>query len=84
MACVAIPPIPLPPIPFPLSLTPPDLPPLPFPLGICCQVVQFTLVPPPIPLPPFILNPAFVAGLTAAIKSVQAYIDAIPLTCPKE
>lgn len=84
MACVPIPVIPQPVLPFPFSLAPPPLPDLPFELGICCQVVAFSTVPPPLPLPPFIVNPAFVAALHQAIGVAQAYLDAIPLQCPKE
>lgn len=84
MACVPIPVIPQPVLPSGFNLNPPAPFPLPYPTGICCQTVNFGIGGPPLPLPPFVVNVAFIAALTAAIAVAQAYIDAIPLTCPKE
>lgn len=82
--CVPIPVIPQPVLPSGFSLNPPDPFPLPYPLGVCCQTITFPAVLPPIPLPPFTVNLAFIAAVTAGIRVAQAYLDAIPLTCPKE
>jgi len=84
MGCLPLPPIPFPVLPAGFSITPPDPYPKPYPPGICCQVIGFPVPSPPLPLPPFVVNPAFIAALTAAMKTVQAYVDAIPLKCPKE
>lgn len=84
MACVPIPEIPQPVLPAGFSLTPPAPFPLPYAAGICCQTINFTTGAPPLPLPPLIVNPAFIIALTHAISVAQAYIDALPVTCPKE
>lgn len=84
MACFPIPVIPFPVLPAGFSLDAPALPPLPAISEICCVVLPFTVPAPPLPLPPFVVNFAFVAALTAAITVAQNYLDAIPLTCPKE
>lgn len=84
MACVPIPVIQQPPLPAGFGFSPPDPFPLPYPNDICCQTIPFPAVAPPLPLPSFILNLAFIAAVTAGIGVAQAYMDSIPLTCPKE
>lgn len=84
MACIPLPPIPFPVLPSGFSVSPPALPPVPVSGAVCCKQIAFSAVSPPLPLPPLVVNPAFIAALTAAMKVVQTYIDAIPLECPKE
>ncbi len=85
MACTTV--IPVPPIPLPpgFSVAPPSLPPIPdIDLQNCCKNIAFSLPPIPLPLPPLVVNPAFIAALTNAMAIVQAYLDSLPLFCPKE
>lgn len=84
MPCVPIPVLPFPVLPAGFSISPPSPYPRPYPPGICCQIFNISSVGPPIPLPSLIVNSTFIAALTVAMKTVQTYIDTIPLNCPKE
>jgi hypothetical protein len=84
MACLELPVPVLPTLGLGLNIEPPTLPSFSGDLRLCCKILQFDIVPPPIPLPPLVFNAAVTVSLTAAIAAVQAYIDALPLDCPKE
>lgn len=87
MACIPLPKLDLPTLPAPLSLTPPAPPTVSIDanLPFCCKVASlagsFSI---PIPIPPLVLNPAVIAIINAALGAVDAYLDALPLSCPKE
>lgn len=67
-----------------LSLEPPALPSVNFNGELCCKLLQFSIVPPPIPLPPLVLNPGVATAIASVFSAVQAYLDALPLDCPTE
>jgi len=71
------------PLPPGVSIAPPAPPPLPDNLTLCCKLVQFNIPIPPIPLPPLII-PGLSEVIANFIKGVTAYIDSLPLICPKE
>lgn len=84
MSCKLGPVVPLPILPAPYSIAPPALPPLPdSTLDFCCRQVGFTIPPLPPIFPPGV-TVAFPAILNAMLAAVEAYLDALPLTCPKE
>ncbi len=83
MACVPIPDIPIPTLPDGISLAP-SFPSQSFDAALCCKVLDLEIKPPPIPIPPLLLNPAVNATIAATIKAVQDYIDKLPHDCPKE
>ena len=84
MACIPAPTVPIVGLPSPLSLTPPALPPIGLGAEVCCKNIAFTVPPIPIPLPPLVLNAGVNAGLAAALKSVQVFLDQFQIKCPKE
>lgn len=84
MACVPIPQVPNPELPFPLTIAPPETPDPGFSADLCCKILAFTIPTPPIPLPPGTVNPATAALITSNLAAVQAYLDALPLKCPRE
>ncbi len=84
MACIPIPELPNPTLGLGLSIEPPSLPSFSGDVDLCCKILSFNIVPPPLPLPPFALNAAVTATLNNCIAAVQAYIDALPLDCPSE
>jgi hypothetical protein len=49
---------------------------------LCCKAIHFNIPIPPLPLP------TVVVGLSAAISTflngITAYLDSLPLICPKE
>lgn len=83
MACVELPKIDLPKLPSPLSIAPPQLPSLSADATICCKLVSFSIAP-KVPLPPIAINPAVVAAVNTAMDAVEAYLSAIPISCPRE
>ncbi len=84
MACVPIPEAPVPELPAPLTIAPPATPDPGFDAALCCKILQFTVPAPPVPLPPLVVNGPTSAIIKAALAAVQAYIDAIPVKCPRE
>ena len=84
MACVPIPEIPLPSLPFPITIAPPATPDPGFAADLCCKILQFSIPTPPIPLPVGVVNPATSAIIKSNLAIVMAYIDAIPVNCPRE
>lgn len=82
MACIEIPTPVLPTLPGGLSLGV-TLPGASFDVRLCCKILPFPAVVPPIPfsLP---ISPAFIATINSTIKSVQDYLDALAIPCPKE
>jgi hypothetical protein len=84
MACIPIPTVAPPTLGLGLSLLPPALPSINFGADLCCKLLQFSIVPPPIPLPPLVLNPAVLAALGPVFAAINAYLDALPLDCPLE
>ena len=83
MSCTPIPDIPVPELPAGISITP-TFPSQDFDAALCCKVLNIPITPPPLPIPPLLLNPAVNAAIAAAIKGVQEYIDKLPHDCPKE
>lgn len=74
--------LPVPTLPGGISITP-TIPDPDFDLTLCCKLLQFS---PGAALPPFgiPLNPALFAAITSTLQSIQDYLDAIPLKCPRE
>lgn len=60
-----------------------ELPSVEFDATLCCKLLQFELGLPPIDLGISLSLPIF-AAVNAALGAVQAYIDALPLECPKQ
>lgn len=82
--CLDIPILPVPP-PLPLGLTiAPTFPVFSFNPALCCRILPFPLVTPPIPLPPFVLNAGVILVLTNAMQAIQNFLDSLPLDCPFE
>lgn len=85
MACTPTPTLPVPELPFPLSLDlPGGLPSFSGDLTVCCKILEFAIPPVPIPLPPLVLNPAVNAILKSNIAAAQAFLDKLSFSCPKE
>jgi hypothetical protein len=84
MPCAPIPKPPLPSLPAGISLTPPiPQPPALTVPNACCLLPALPITTPPIPLPSIVVNPAFIAGLRAALSAAHDYFDSLPLTCPR-
>lgn len=83
MACTPLPQVSAPELPAPLSIDPPSVS-VEFDAAMCCKIIPFAAATPPIPLPPLTLNPAVNAIITENIALVQAFLDSLPLECPKE
>jgi hypothetical protein len=86
MGCVKLPaPSPLPSLGL-LSLEPPPLPAVDVSVNFCCKV-QLISFKPTIPLGAVLALPGastIIAGINKAMTVAEAYIDAIPLSCPKD
>lgn len=82
--CVPIPTLPHPSLPSGISLAPP-LPSLPAESlpNVCCLLPALASPKTPIPLPPLVVNPAFIVALREGLAAIEAYFDAIPLDCPR-
>jgi hypothetical protein len=61
-----------------------ELPSQSFNAALCCKVLQFSVVTPPIPLGSLVFNPAVIGVLNAAINALNAYHDAFVFNCPLE
>lgn len=83
MACLPLPTVPFPELPFPLTLGA-AIPSFEFDPNLCCKLLPFPVVIPPIPLPVGVLNPGVVALVQANLQSMTAYFDALPFKCPRE
>lgn len=81
--CLPIPIPQLPALPLPFSFALPGLPGLAIKANVCCLSINLGNLIPPIPLPPLIVNPAFVATIRKAINVVQVWIDQFQLPCPR-
>lgn len=84
MACVEFPLPTLPTLPVPLTLGIELSLTLALDIDFCCKIVSippFTIA---LPLPPLVLNPAFIATLNGFIASINAYHDALSFDCPFE
>jgi hypothetical protein len=84
MACTPIPTLPMPSLPGGITLTPPETPDPGFSADLCCKILQFAIPTPPIPLPPGVVNAGTAAIIKTTLASVQAYLDALPVSCPRE
>jgi len=82
MKCDLIPTLPSPVLSGGLTIAP-TLPSGSFSGELCCKILSFEVAIAPIPLPPLVITAA-APGLQIAIAAVQAYIDALPLRCPRE
>lgn len=83
MACIPLPAVALPVLPAPFSIDPPELPAITIGAEFCCKLPTLSVTP-LIPIPAAILNPAVIALINAASDVINAYIDALPLDCPRE
>lgn len=86
--CLNLPDLPLPPLPLPFSIPVIDIPSVGLDANFCCKL-------PPLRTPPIVValtvditsNPTFAAAVLAvqaAVATVTAYIDQLPLSCPLE
>ena len=87
MPCIPIPKAPLPSLPPGLTLSVPlPKPPLPSASAIqtpCCLLPPFTPPNIPVSIPIGILGPGISTALRQALAAIEAYTDALPLTCPR-
>lgn len=83
LACIPLPDIEFPKLPFPLSVSPPELPAIDLSANLCCYNPKFSYHP-VLPLSPLVLNPTAMAIISAAVDAIEAYKDAIPLDCPRQ
>ncbi len=84
MACLPLPsPPPLPALPPGISLDP-ALPAPNLAAELCCKIVALPPIPPLPPLGIGIFNPAVAAAIDALLDQILAYVQARPLSCPKE
>ncbi len=83
MACIPLPTLELPALPTPFGISPPQLPELTGDLGLCCKLVPYSYKP-AIPLSAAVINPTVIALVNAMRFAVLAYLDALPLSCPRE
>lgn len=84
MACLELPDVPIPALPFPLSLTPPAIPDIPGLPDFCCKLPIPPIPPIPIKIPPLLINVAFTTALETYIEVAKAYIDSLAFNCPLE
>lgn len=84
MACIPLPVPTLPTLPSPFSIAPPALPPISVALTACCKLSVIASVSLPAPFPSAVLTPAVILTINAALATVQTYLDALPLPCPRE
>lgn len=82
--CQVVPKAPLPVLPFPLSVAPPHVAQVSIGVNLCCQVVTFATPQAPIPFGALVLNPAVVTVIRGVMQTVQTYIDALAIECPRE
>lgn len=81
MSCVAVdlPPVPTPPA---FAISPPAPPDFPG-VNLCCKLLAFGVPVPPVSLG-VAVPPAALAAINTALETVEAYLDALPLECPRE
>jgi hypothetical protein len=78
--CLKIPIPPIPTLPPGLTLGVP-IPVVSFDPALCCKILPFPLVTPPIPLPPLVLNPAVIAIINEKLTALNAYFDQLTIDC---
>lgn len=83
MSCLPLPDPTLPTLPDGITLEP-ELPDLIGSPELCCKLTSFPFVTPPLPAPVGIVNPALAQLIAGAMTSLKAYVDALPLRCPKD
>lgn len=83
MACISVA-LEFPTLPSPLSLTPPSPPPINVSLQLCCKKPILAASTPPVPFAAAILNPTVIAIINAQLALAEAYIDNLPIKCPRE
>lgn len=83
MPCIAVPVPTIPTIPAPFTLGATQPPTVTFDPAACCQLLPAPISSPPVPLPPQILNPAFIAAINQATQQVTAALRAIAFNCPR-
>lgn len=83
MACIDLPLPTLPTLTLGLTLGI-AIPQFTFDLELCCKILPFPLVTPPIPLPTLVFNPAVIATINTYIAAINAYHDALTFDCPLE
>lgn len=84
MPCVSAPKPPIPSLPggIKLEVPIPSVPNASVP-NVCCTLPGLPSISIPTPLPPLLVNPAFVATLRAALSAAHDFFDQLPLTCPR-
>lgn len=85
MPCIPIPKLALPSVPTGINLSPtlPTFNPPGIP-NFCCLTPPRIPPFPPLPLPPLVVNPAFVATIEAAIEAAESYIASLEPECPRQ
>lgn len=83
MPCLTVPLPTLPTLPSPLTLPVPDAPDV-SPPETCCKLPTLPIPAIPITIPSVIVNPALVVTMKQYQALMRAYLDQIPVECPKE
>ncbi len=83
MACLPLPIPQLPTLPSGFSVEAPGLPEFSGDIALCCKLVHYNFEF-PITLGPLVINSTLLIAINAAIDTVQAYLDALPLDCPRD
>lgn len=83
MPCIPPPPLPLPELPAPLTIEPPSVDPPDVDADLCCKIIDLPIPPIVVPLPPGVINPAVVGVLRQNLKTIQAFLDKLPPSCPR-
>lgn len=82
MACLELPATPFPTLPGGLTLGA-AMPGTVLDPALCCKLLPFPVVVPPVALG-VSLSPVIVAALNTALTALNAYMDALPIKCPIE
>lgn len=85
LPCTQVPAPPAPQLPSPFTIgVGASLPTFNFDPALCCKVLPFEPKPPPIPIPPGVLNPAVVAVINQALAAMATFFDGASFGCPLE
>lgn len=84
MPCVSLPKPELPPLPA-IGFSLPSLGAQDLDASLCCKVPPVSTPAIPNPIPPLALNAdGIITIIDTALNEIEAYVDKLPLSCPKE
>ena len=84
MPCIPAPVIPKPTLPSGITIPVPSLGSLPDIPAFCCTLSPVSTPKAPIALNALVINPAILEAMAKAVDGVLAYLDSLPLECPRE